>query len=60
MSSKIEYIDFELNVSDENANLNFPSDDEKMMTIDLLSMTAARLGVTNWAFIENFSTRPET
>ena len=43
----MEYIDFESNISDENANLNFPSDDEKMMTIDLLLMTAARLGVKN-------------
>ena len=33
---------------------------KKKMTIDLLSLTAARLVVKNQAFIENFSTRPET
>ena len=29
LSFKMEYIDFEASVSDEDANLNFSSDDEK-------------------------------
>ena len=43
----MEYIDFEASVSDEDANLNFSSDDEKIMTIDLLSMAAVRLVIKN-------------
>ena len=47
LSLKMEYIDFEASVSDEDANLNFSSDDEKIMTIDLLSMAAVRLVIKN-------------
>ena len=55
----MEYIDFEASVSDEDANLNFSSDDEKMMTIDLLSMAAVRLVIKNRTSLENFSIRLE-
>ena len=60
MSIKMEFVDFEADTSDENANLNFPSDDEKMMKINLLLMTAARLVFKNRAFIEKFLTTPQT
>ena len=55
----MEYIDFEASVSDEDANLNFSSDDEKIMTIDLLSMAAVRLVIKNQTSLENFSIRLE-
>ena len=55
----MEYIDFEASVSDEDANLNFSSDDEKMMTIDLLSMAAVRLVIKNRTSLENVSIRLE-
>ena len=55
----MEYIDFEASVSDEDANLNFSSDDEKIMTIDLLSMAAVRLVIKNRTSLENFSIRLE-
>ena len=59
LSLKMEYIDFEASVSDEDANLNFSSDDEKIMTIDLLSMAAVRLVIKNRTSLENFSIRLE-
>ena len=55
----MEYIDFEASVSDEDASLNFSSDDEKIMTIDLLSMAAVRLVIKNRTSLENFSIRLE-
>ena len=55
----MEYIDLRQVFQMKMLTKTFRVMKKKIMTIDLLSMTAKRLMVKNRAFIENFSTKPE-